>query len=88
MFFGLFGKKGSSASVAKERLMVVLSYERKGLPNNFAELIYEDLVKMFSKYPQFNSQSIEVNLRKQNNKEELWISIPFDPNYEKSSKKS
>lgn len=72
------GKK--SSEVAKERLMMVLSYERKGLPPNFAERLREDLVKIFKQYPQFDASKIEVELKKGNSLEELWISIPF--NYE------
>jgi cell division topological specificity factor len=49
-----FLKRGRSASVAKERLMMVLSYERKGLPTNFRDQLQRDLIQLFEKYPQFN----------------------------------
>jgi len=66
-----------SANKAKERLMMVLSYERKGLPPNFADMFKDDLITVFSKYPQFNSHNIEFKIKSKNNRDELWISIPF-----------
>ncbi len=72
----LFGKK--SKDIAKQRLTVVLAYERKGLPPNIVDKLREDLINLFSKYPQFDAKSIEVSLRRDDSdKEELWISIPF-----------
>jgi cell division topological specificity factor len=72
-------KKNKSSKVAKERLMMVLSYERKGLPPNFANRLKEDLIKVFERYPQFDASKIDVDLKKSDdrNLEELWISIPF-----------
>ncbi len=72
----LFKKK--SKDVAKQRLMLVLSYERQGLPPSIVDRLKEDLISLFSKYPQFDAAGIEVLLRKnEDNREELWISIPF-----------
>ena len=72
----LFKKK--SKDVAKQRLMLVLSYERQGLPPSIVDKLKEDLISLFSKYPQFDAGGIEVLLRKnEDNREELWISIPF-----------
>jgi len=76
----LFGrKKDTSAQEAKKRLMMVLEYERRKLPPNFAELLKEDLITVFSKYPQFDVSNIEVEIKKGEHisTEELWISIPF-----------
>jgi cell division topological specificity factor len=72
-------KKNLSAQKAKERLMLVLEYERKKLPPNFAQLLKEDLINVFSKYPQFDVEAIEVEIKKneEQNTEELWIAIPF-----------
>jgi cell division topological specificity factor len=75
----LFGRKKESAKEAKKRLMMVLEYERKKLPPNFAERLKDDLIQVFSKYPQFAVEKIEVEIKRdsQLNTEELWISIPF-----------
>ncbi|MCX7738900.1 MAG: cell division topological specificity factor MinE [Hydrogenothermaceae bacterium] len=72
-----FFKEDASANKAKERLMMVLSYERKGLPPNFADILKKDLISVFSRYPQFDSENIEVEMKVDNDREELWISIPF-----------
>lgn len=72
-----FFKKESSSQVAKRRLQMVLEYERKGLPPNFAELLQQDLREVFSKYPQFDANNVEVEIRQEDGKEQLWISIPF-----------
>lgn len=70
--------KRRSKDVAKQRLMLVLSYERQGLPTNIVERLKEDLISLFSKYPQFDAAGIEVLLKKEEDKkEELWISIPI-----------
>ncbi|MBK3332211.1 cell division topological specificity factor MinE [Persephonella atlantica] len=74
--FDLFRRKKSS-EIAKQRLMMVLSYERKGLPPNFADILQEDLIQVFSKYPQFDSKRIEVELKNDGEVDQLWISIPF-----------
>ncbi|WP_457621669.1 cell division topological specificity factor MinE [Persephonella sp.] len=72
-----FFRRRRSSEVAKKRLMMVLSYERKGLPTNFAELLQKDLIDVFSKYPQFDSNRIEVEIKSKGDVYELWISIPF-----------
>jgi cell division topological specificity factor len=75
-----FLRRGRSASVAKERLMMVLSYERKGLPSGFRDQLQKDLIHVFEKYPQFNVGSIEINFKAESNKDEISISIPFKNN--------
>ncbi len=80
MFIMDFFRRKKSSSVAKERLMMVLSYERKGLPPNFAELLQKDLVQVFQKYPQFDTENIEVEIKSNGGVDELWVSIPFAKN--------
>ncbi len=79
LFRALFGKK--SKDIAKKRLTLVLSYERKGLPPNIVDKLKEDLISLFSKYPQFEARNIDVSLKtNEEDREELWISIPFKGN--------
>ena len=77
----LFGKRETSAQKAKKRLSMVLEYERRKLPPNFPDLLKRDLVEIFRKYPQFDVEHIEVELKRSTDKgtllEQLWISIPF-----------
>ncbi|MFN3813478.1 MAG: cell division topological specificity factor MinE [Aquificaceae bacterium] len=70
--------KNKSKNDAKRRLTLVLAYERRGLPPNFVDRLRDDLVSVFSKYPQFEVSSIEVDIKKERGEfEELWISVPF-----------
>lgn len=71
-------KRSTSSGTAKERLVMVLSYERQGLPPNFAELLQRDLDEVFAKYQQLDLGRMEVEITKLNNSQELRISIPFD----------
>ncbi len=79
LFDFFFKKKDGSAKEAKKRLFMVLGYERSELPPNFAERLKNDLINVFSQYPQFDVDNIEVEVKKtgEGNLEELWISIPF-----------
>lgn len=71
-------KRRESKEEAKKRLTLVLSYERKGLPPNFVDRLRDDLISVFSKYPQFEVKRIEVDIRREREGfDELWISIPF-----------
>ena len=73
----LFGR-GKSKDEARKRLTLVLAYERRGLPPNFVEKLRDDLVSVFSKYPQFEVRKIEVDIKREKEGfEELWISVPF-----------
>ncbi len=78
MIWDPFFNIGKSKDEAKRRLTLVLSYERKGLPPNFIDRLRDDLISVFSKYPQFEVKKIEVDIRKDKDDfDELWISIPF-----------
>ncbi|KJR42650.1 cell division topological specificity factor MinE [Candidatus Magnetoovum chiemensis] len=59
---------------------MVLAYERKELPPNFAELLQKDMSELFLKYPQFDAKNIEVEIKNDKENAELWISIPFNKN--------
>lgn len=77
-FWDFLFKKEKSKEKAKERLTMVLAYERRGVPPHFTEDLKKDLISIFSKYPFFEVSRIEVDIRRENKDlEELWISIPF-----------
>lgn len=78
MIWDFLLNRGKSKDEAKKRLTLVLSYERKGLPPNFVDRLRDDLLAVFSKYPQFEVEKIEVDIkREEEGFDELWISIPF-----------
>ena len=78
MIWDMLFNRNSSKEEAKQRLTIVLSYERRVLPPNFINMLKDDLISLFSKYPQFEVNKIEVDIRKDKDDfDELWISIPF-----------
>ncbi len=79
LFDLLFRKKDGSAKEAKERLTMILGFDRKKLPPNFAQRLKDDLIKVFSQYEQFDTSNIEVEMKQtpDGRMAELWISIPY-----------
>ncbi len=74
----LLGEKKKSASVAKERLHIILAHERSG--RNSAEPDYlpalqRDLVAVISKYVKIDPSHLKVNVERQDNLEVLDIKI-------------
>ena len=83
-FFSRFFRRKKSANIAKQRLKMVLSYERKDLPPNFAEQLQADLIQVFEKYPQFDLSNIMINVNEEDHRDELSIYIPFSNGIEGS----
>jgi len=74
----LLGEKKKSASVAKERLQIILAHERSG--RNAAEPDYlpdlqRDLIAVISKYVKINPEDIKVIAGRQDNLETLEVKI-------------
>ena len=74
----LLGEKKKTASVAKERLQIILAHERAG--RNAAEPDYlpalqRDLVAVISKYIKINPNDINVQMDRQDNLEVLEVKI-------------
>ncbi len=74
----LLGEKKKTATVAKERLQIILAHERSG--RNAAEPDYlpelqRDLVAVISKYIRINPDDIKVQLDRQDNLEVLEVKI-------------
>jgi cell division topological specificity factor len=74
----LLGEKNQTASVAKERLQIILAHERSG--RNAAEPDYlpdlqRELLVVISKYIKINVDDIKVNLDRQDNLEVLQVKI-------------
>ena len=74
----LLGEKKKSASVAKERLQIILAHERSG--RNAAEPDYlpalqRDLIAVIGKYVKINPEDIKVQLDREENLEVLEVKI-------------
>jgi len=74
----LLGEKKKTASVAKERLQIILAHERSSLsakrPDYLADL-QRELVAVISKYVSIKAEDIKVNLEKQDDLEVLEVKI-------------
>jgi cell division topological specificity factor len=74
----LLGEKKKTASVAKERLQIILAHERSsrnaGQPD-YLPALQRELVAVISKYINIGSQDIKVNLERQDNLEVLEVKI-------------
>ena len=74
----LLGEKKKTASVAKERLQIILAHERTGNRNHqpdYLPQLQRDLVAVISKYIQIDPNDIKVNLERQDNLEVLEVKI-------------
>jgi len=77
LFSLIFGEKPKSASVAKERLQLIIAHERTetNTQANFLPDLQRDLVQVISKYVKINPDDIKVQLEKQGNYEVLEVNI-------------
>ncbi len=73
----LLGEKKKTASVAKERLQIILAHERVGrnAKPDYLEALQRDLVAVISKYVSINPDDIKVHLERQDNLEVLEVKI-------------
>ena len=82
-FSFLLGEKKKTASVAKERLQIILAHERSGrnpgVPD-YLPALQRDLIAVISKYVQINPEDIKVQLDREDNLEVLEVKIELpDP---------
>jgi cell division topological specificity factor len=74
----LLGEKKKTASVAKERLQIILAHERSGRGGaqpDYLPALQRDLVAVISRYVKIDPQDIKVNLERQDNLEVLEVKI-------------
>ena len=73
----IFGNKPKTASVAKERLQLIIAHERNGQSSkqDFLPDLQKELIAVISKYVAVNPDDIKVSLEKQGNYEVLEVNI-------------
>ena len=71
------GEKKKTASVAKERLQIILAHERgtRSVEPDFLPALQKDLLEVISKYIRINANDIKVNLERDANMEVLEVKI-------------
>ena len=71
-----FGSKPKTASVAKERLSLIIAHERgANRAPDFLPELQRELIAVISKYVKVNTDDIRVSLEKQGNYEVLEVNI-------------
>ena len=73
----LLGEKKKTATVAKERLQIILAHERggAGAPADWLPALQRELVDVISKYVMVDSNDIQVKLERQDTLEVLEVKI-------------
>ncbi|UDG82909.1 cell division topological specificity factor MinE [Candidatus Vallotia lariciata] len=73
----LLGEKRRSASVAKERLQLIIAHERAAgrAPADYLPALQSELVAVISKYVRIRSNDIRVHLDRQDDLEVLEVKI-------------
>ena len=73
----LFGKKETSAQIAKGRLLFTIAHERanRDLPDYFVRL-QSDLIQLISRYVKTSSDEVQIQRTRQDNAEILNIVLP------------
>ncbi len=73
----LLGQKKTSASVAKERLQIILAHERvEGeVSPNYLPQLQQELIAVITKYVKINPEDIKVNLERQGSLDVLEVKI-------------
>lgn len=68
--------KASSASLAKERLQILVAYERlSGNQPSYLPLLQKELLAVIQKYVHVNPDAITINLEQSDSQEILELSI-------------
>ena len=68
--------KPKTASMAMERLQVIIARERKDSDNHdFLPALHQELIAVISKYTRVNPQDIEISLERQGNLEVIDINV-------------
>ncbi|KLR58380.1 cell division topological specificity factor MinE [Diaphorobacter sp. J5-51] len=74
----LLGEKKKTASVAKERLQIILAHERSGRgvgQPDYLPALQRELVAVISKYVKINAEDLKVNFERQDDLEVLEVKI-------------
>ncbi len=72
------GEKKKTASVAKERLQIILAHERSGrapFEPDYLPDLQRDLIAVISKYVKIDPKDIKVNLEREDDLEVLEVKI-------------
>ena len=77
LFSLIFGNKPKTASVAKERLQLIIAHERNGQSSkqDFLPDLQKELIAVIAKYVSVNPDDIKVQMERQGDLEVLQVKI-------------
>ncbi len=75
-----FKRKKASASIAKERLQIILAHEKSNTTSNYhapdwLPQLQQELVNVVAKYIKINKDDLKINIEKRDNLELLEINV-------------
>ncbi len=73
----LLGKKGSSQSIAKDRLKLVLMHDRADLPAAVLDQMRAEMLEVLRKYVEIDESELNVELEREDNTVALVANIPI-----------
>ncbi len=83
-FRNLFGKEPSSASLAKQRLQVVLVQDHLSMTPGTMEAIKAEIMEVISRHLEIDPEGVEVAVERRGHGDELVANIPVRRNLELS----
>lgn len=75
----IFGGQQSSAQIAKDRLKIVLSYDRTNITEDLLEQLKDDIVNAISEHIEIDRAGIQVTTEHGETGEHLIADIPIRP---------
>jgi cell division topological specificity factor len=73
-------KQQGSASLAKERLQILVAHDRKGPGPSYLPQLQADLLKVIRKYVQVDNSAVSVQVEHEGNQEILELNIVLPEN--------
>lgn len=61
---GLFNKKSSSKSLAKDRLKLVLIHDRANCSTQVLEMLKTDIIRVISNYMEIDEEELDIQITK------------------------
>ncbi len=77
--FGLFGRRGATAPVARERLQILLAHERKSArASNLIGILHKEVLAAISKHITVDPDKVMVKMHRKTDMSLLEIDIEID----------
>jgi cell division topological specificity factor len=72
----LLGRKPSSANQAKERLQLVLIYDRTDLTAEALQSLKDEIIQVISRYVEIDPADVNINMAQEGREQRLVADIP------------